>query len=239
VFTKEYYEKLLPYIFLKNQDKGKDKLEIKSNSLEAEYEEELDDGKEFEPVTPPPITSWKRKGLVYREANKYNEETLKLIDQAEDAKHRLQDAESKMKSTDEEITTYRKKLKLDFGPNSEYISLIEKCFEFVDRDYTYKLCPFDKTVQKSKTTSSETSLGKWSSWDIMKKYKIMRFERGQSCWNGPDRSTKVHLTCGIENKITAVSEPNRCEYEFKFETPCACNEGDLQKQFDDGDHDEL
>jgi hypothetical protein len=35
-----------------------------------------------------------------------------------------------------------------------------------------------------------------------------------ACWNGPARSTNVILSCGIENKVISVSEPNRCEVIF-------------------------
>ena len=30
------------------------------------------------------------------------------------------------------------------------------------------------------------------------------------------------MTCGAANEIVAVSEPNKCEYLFKFRTPAAC-----------------
>ena len=36
------------------------------------------------------------------------------------------------------------------------------------------------------------------------------------------RSTKVNIRCGAENKLVSASEPNRCEYEFMFETPAVC-----------------
>lgn len=65
----------------------------------------------------------------------------------------------------------------------------------------------------------------------------MTFERGQSCWNGPQRSTVVNINCGSENKVTSVSEPNRCEYLFEFTTPAACRE--IQTDVRDELHDEL
>ena len=36
------------------------------------------------------------------------------------------------------------------------------------------------------------------------------------------RSTKVNIRCGAENKLVSAAEPNRCEYEFMFETPAVC-----------------
>lgn len=91
--------------------------------------------------------------------------------------------------------------------------MIDQCYEFEDREYIYKLCPFEKTVQKSKANSGETIIGNWKSWGDNEntKYLTMKFDNGLACWNGPQRSTKVIVSCGLENKITSVSEPNRCE----------------------------
>lgn len=117
--------------------------------------------------------------------------------------------------------------------------LEEQCFDYEDYEYIYKLCPFDKAVQKPKSNSMETRLGVWSSWvgPDENKYSIMLYDRGQSCWNGPQRSTHVRISCGSENKLTAVSEPNRCEYLFEFTTPAACKEA--ESDANDDLHDEL
>lgn len=112
-------------------------------------------------------------------------------------------------------------------------------FEYHDNEYIYKLYPFDKTSQHPKSSSSETQLGVWGKWSGSEtnKYEQMTFEQGQSCWNGPQRSTIVKISCGRENKIVSVAEPNRCEYLFEFTTPAACREVfvDIQEEI----HDEL
>ena len=50
----------------------------------------------------------------------------------------------------------------------------------------------------------------------------MKFEGGAQCWNGPSRSVVIVLKCGLQNELTAASEPSRCEYQFDFSTPASC-----------------
>ena len=87
------------------------------------------------------------------------------------------------------------------------------------------MCPFDQCSQRGKSGGAETRLGTWGEWTgpEQDRYAKMKFSGGQTCWNGPARSAIVYLHCGGENVLTAVSEPNRCEYEMHFTTPAACS----------------
>ena len=89
----------------------------------------------------------------------------------------------------------------------------------------------------------ETRLGNWEKWED-ELYTTMVYEHGVQCWNGPQRSTKVVLRCGLRNSLVAVTEPNRCEYQFAFETPALCKKLDMSSDNDGSpqmieDHDEL
>jgi len=53
----------------------------------------------------------------------------------------------------------KKVIEQDLGPHMEYYALMDQCFDFTDREYTYTLCPFDRAAQKNKHGGSETSLG--------------------------------------------------------------------------------
>lgn len=205
--------------------------EGEEEDLEPEASPDVDDEEEYQPeerheeTTPAPL--------------KYDENTQKLVDQADVARGEFAMAEQSVRNIQNELNQIEEFLNKDFGIEEEFAPLEGQCFEYTDYEYIYRLCPFDKASQTAKSGAGETRLGVWSRWDGSEsnKYSKMVYDKGQSCWNGPQRSAHVHVTCGSENKLVSVAEPNRCEYVFEFSTPAACR-GVSDEQSDDM-HDEL
>ncbi|KAL6563437.1 Glucosidase 2 subunit beta [Orobanche gracilis] len=68
------------------------------------------------------------------------------------------------------------------------------------------------------------------SWEKFEdSYRIMQFLNGDKCWNGPDRSLKVKLRCGLKNELADVDEPSRCEYMALLSTPALCRDSRLKE----------
>lgn len=53
-------------------------------------------------------------------------------------------------------------------------------------------------------------------------YLTMLYDRGQSCWNGPQRSTRVTLECSDKNELLDVFEAEKCTYSMRVATPAVC-----------------
>lgn len=129
-----------------------------------------------------------------------------------------------------EITTTSESLESDcWGPNSEWLPLKDVCVQKVVGEFEYKVCIGNDAKQGS------TSLGKFERWDG-DDFRTMLFTNGQKCWNGPKRSLRVHVECGMENIILSVEEPERCAYVAHMESPAACDLKYTQSRvFDLGD----
>ncbi|KAI9595917.1 glucosidase II beta subunit-like-domain-containing protein [Syncephalis fuscata] len=118
---------------------------------------------------------------------------------------------------------------VDYAPDQRFASLDGKCYTLDVHEYTYEVCMFDNVRQKKQGEYSDTDLGRFRGWDLSAppndseaKYRVMRFEEGLQCWDGPQRSVKVELTCGIEEKLLSVEEPEKCVYLMKMTTPAVC-----------------
>ncbi|XP_058199445.1 glucosidase 2 subunit beta [Rhododendron vialii] len=149
------------------------------------------------------------------------------VDVSEAARVRKEydESSSKLSKIQSRISSLTKKLNQDFGPDKEFYSFYSKCFEIKQNKYVYKICPFKQTSQEE--GHSTTRLGNWDKFEDS--YKTMLFSSGDKCWNGPDRSLKVRLRCGLKNEATDVDEPSRCEYEALLSTPVLCLEEKLKE----------
>ncbi|OWM89842.1 hypothetical protein CDL15_Pgr024591 [Punica granatum] len=131
------------------------------------------------------------------------------VDKSEAARVRqeYESSSTKLSKIQSRISTLSEKLNNDFGPEKEFYSFYGRCFESKQNKYTYKVCPFKEATQEE--GYSKTRLGEWDKFE--NSYKVMIFANGDKCWNGPDRSLKVKLRCGLTNEVTDVDEPSRCE----------------------------
>ncbi|KAI9297325.1 hypothetical protein K502DRAFT_301000 [Neoconidiobolus thromboides FSU 785] len=164
-----------------------------------------------------------------------------IVTDASNARTELWNAESTLSNKESELKSIEDKLTMDYGPLNSYAYLNEKCFDKTQGDYVYTVCIFGDAHQKS-NNGENIFLGKFSSWSN-KSYQQQDYTGGTQCWNGPQRSVKLFLTCGIEELITEITEPEKCEYHFHMTTPAACEEKEIENEKIGNDniieHDEL
>ncbi|XP_041359003.1 glucosidase 2 subunit beta-like isoform X2 [Gigantopelta aegis] len=235
----EFLEKIWPNIkeiYKSAKQEAEDKGDKEGENQEGDSEEP---STTETTVSPPPETATEEK-KDEDVMPEYDEETKRLIEAADAARQKYDDVDKKVRDIENEISGLKKYLETDFGPEQEFAFLENQCFEYSDREYTYKLCPFNRASQRPKVGGTETSLGLWGHWEGSgdNKYSAQKYERGQNCWNGPDRSVKILFQCGSENAILSASEPSRCEYQFEFATPAVCKPLSLDEEKSEL-HDEL
>ncbi|RKP10505.1 glucosidase II beta subunit-like-domain-containing protein [Thamnocephalis sphaerospora] len=160
------------------------------------------------------------------------------------------DALGRKSDIEREIRVIKSKEDLDFGPDYRFGAIDEKCFALESHEYTYTVCMFDSVKQTRKGEYGEIDLGRFRGWDDAatdgeSRYMKQRYEDGQYCWNGPNRSTEVLLECGTEEKVLSAEEPEKCVYRLRLTTPAVCPlvtadaSDDEQKALADEERDEL
>lgn len=142
----------------------------------------------------------------------------------EKAEANVNEARNEKDAAAREVERIKNFLALDFGPDGALLPLHGKTFEWADREYTYKFNGYNDVTQSKPGHSS--NLGRYKRIDSANP-NVLIFDSGDRCWGAPDRSTKVTLVCGDENKVVDVKEPNKCEYAMTLQTPAACSQSAL------------
>ncbi|OEU09175.1 mannose 6-phosphate receptor domain-containing protein [Fragilariopsis cylindrus CCMP1102] len=119
----------------------------------------------------------------------------------------------------------------ELGRDGEIWKIADKCFDITAGKYTYEVCLFGKALQKeSSDKGGGTNLGQWTGIEYENddngdaSIRVMKWENGAKCWNGPKRSATVYMKCGIEHRIISANEPDTCRYVFEMESYLACDD---------------
>lgn len=86
----------------------------------------------------------------------YDPDTKQLIEQADEARNQFAQAERELRELENEQRRLQESLEKDYGANEEYAPLQGECFSFEDREYVYKVCPFDRASQQPRSGGAET-----------------------------------------------------------------------------------
>lgn len=172
-----------------------------------------------------------------------------------DARNALNAARSELTGSETQLSNHRSDLEKDYGSTDIFRALKGRCVAKDSGEYTYELCWLDRTKQKSKKSSSETSMGNFVRLDTIVVDEelpadgkglgsgartVLRYENGQTCWNGPARSTEVVLACSEEDEIWRIVEQEKCVYRMEVGTPAVCESGNGDgKKIDGTSKDEL
>ncbi|KAL8970031.1 MAG: hypothetical protein Q9183_001707 [Haloplaca sp. 2 TL-2023] len=161
-----------------------------------------------------------------------------------------QDSETNLKN---ELKGHKEDLGKDYGTDDIFRALKGRCISKDAGEYNYELCWLEKTTQKSRKGGSHTGMGNFARIDSVTVDDdlppdgkglgsgvrvALRYENGQHCWNGPNRSTLVVLACAEQDEIWKVSEEEKCVYRMEVGTPAVC-EAQGQAKGKDGVKDEL
>ena len=150
---------------------------------------------------------------------------------------KVSEAEQNKRDRDSALSQARNKLKNledkiggrnepKYGADGELYGIRDSCYSVESGKYEYEVCIFKKASQRDKgEKSGGTNLGQWvgMSQDEETGQRVMKWDNGTKCWNGPARSATVYLTCGAETKLLTADEPSTCEYVFTMESHIACD----------------
>jgi len=173
------------------------------------------------------ITSVKRKRAVADAGSAAEpENVVKARNAANASAAKLRGLQQELKSKQNDLALDPKK----HGREGEFKALEGTCITKEVGEYTYEYCFGVSAAQKTTKGGMSTSLGNFERFDTLNVsnekedayYLTQLYSHGQQCWNGPARSVRVQLSCGLENQLVDVFEAEKCIYSMKVVTPAVC-----------------
>ncbi|KAL9012424.1 MAG: hypothetical protein Q9173_002810 [Seirophora scorigena] len=218
---------------------------IKWSDWEEKEESDVDVLYKIEEYLPTPVRGWVDQKLRdFRVLLIENGILAASADPGSDSKH-LTDARDALKAAQEgennlrnELTGHQDDLNKDYGVNDVFRALKGRCISKDSGEYNYELCWLDRTTQKSKKGGSHTGMGNFARIDSVTVDDdlppdgkglgsgvrvALRYENGQHCWNGPNRSTLVVLACAEQDEVWKITEEEKCVYRMEVGTPAVCD----------------
>ncbi|KAF9886021.1 hypothetical protein FE257_012077 [Aspergillus nanangensis] len=160
----------------------------------------------------------------------------KAVTQAREA---VNAAHSTVKELQKQLKDHKEDLETDYGPASVFRALKNVCITKDAGEYTYEHCFLDQTKQIPKKGGASVRMGSFVSISsvtidvlneagemVPEQRTSLEYTRGQTCWNGPARSTTVILECGEENQILKIAEDEKCVYSMVISSPAVCPGGE-------------
>ncbi|KAL2457413.1 Glucosidase 2 subunit beta [Abeliophyllum distichum] len=211
-----------------SEDQTEEYVEEDHDDSSSSYKPESDDELHLSDITDINSQSWLEKiqqtvRSIFQAVKLF--QTPVDISDAARVRKEYDESSSKLSKIQSRLSTLTQKLKYDFGQEKEFYSFYGHCYESKQNKYVYKICPYKQATQVE--GHSTTRLGSWENFE--ESYGIMLFSNGDHCWNGPNRSLKVKLRCGLKNEVTDIGEPSRCEYVALLSTPALCVEDKLKE----------
>ena len=197
----------------------------------------------FERYLPPSVRSWLDQKLrdmrIMLIENGILAESKKAEDSkpVKDARKRRDTAKKDLDNQKKDLTSKQEELTKDFGPDDVFRALKGTCVSKDSGEYTYELCFMDKTTQKPKKGGGGTNMGNFKGFETVQvddqlpvdgkgvgsgERIAMKYEGGQHCWNGPNRSSMVVLACAEVDEIWRIVEEEKCVYRLEVGTPAVC-----------------
>ena len=156
--------------------------------------------------------------------------------QYDEVEKEISDLNSAMSDVRTAIYRMERKMGHDLGPDNIWWPLSEQVFELSKDGNDYQLT-FLRHLMQRQTGSLwyGTCYGTFTNFN--ETGRVMYYENGQMCWEGPPRRTELYLYCGPSNKLLDVEEVDRCGFRGHFETPLCCSDDyiDYVKQMSDVD----